>query len=183
MGPVFGYSAATIAILLVAFWNRRRLKLVTYEVLRYSQNTWRYLQYKQIVVQHEYLGPWTAAEILLHILYLSANLIGVFYPPVSVLGLTTRSGAAAFVNISLLYCSPNVDLLSEIFGVTPKTWRQMHRAVAWMGGGLVALHFICALSQGSFGKSGRANHIGSVLVSVAPVHWSHLTVARDPRLY
>lgn len=183
MEPLFGYFAAGIASILVVFWNRRRLKLLSYHALRYIWNTWKYLLYKQIVRRHRYLGPWTAAGILLHIVYFSANGVGVLYPPLSGSALTTRSGVAALINISFLACSPNVDFLSEIFGVTPKTWRQLHRAVAWMVGPLVTLHFICALRQHSFGQLARASRIGSILVSVALRTEFRLTVSRDLRLY
>ncbi|EED22731.1 conserved hypothetical protein [Talaromyces stipitatus ATCC 10500] len=166
MEPFVGYLVASILCLcvvaLIAFRNRNRLMPVAYQILRILQNTWKYLLYTNIVGRHRYLGPWTVAEVLLHLLYISANVLGVVYPPISVRGLTSRAGAVALVNIGFLCCSLNVDFVAEIFGLTPMKWRHLHRAVAWMTGTLTTVHVISAVHQGST-QLGRASYVGSIL--------------------
>lgn len=124
----------------------------------------KYLTYSYLVDRHRLLGPWTPAEVLVYLSYISTNLFCIFYLKVSGADVSRRAGLLSVINMTFLYSSPNLSILADCLGITVRTCRRMHHAAGWMTGALVSIHIGCGMVRGPKYSLRITGNIGSVIV-------------------
>lgn len=105
----------------------------------------KYLIYPYFLGRSQFIGPWTRAGVLLHVVYLATNLFCLFFGAASDSHVGRRAGELSLVNITFLFLAPYLSLLADILGVSIRTCRKIHRSTAWMSVLLLTIHIVIAI--------------------------------------
>ncbi|KAE8372668.1 hypothetical protein BDV26DRAFT_301603 [Aspergillus bertholletiae] len=125
------------------------LRLVPYLARLGESISWfyrRYLTNVNIISRHRLIGPFSWADLGFSIIYISLNIIFVFYPNGPNLVKGRRCGILALSNMVTLYASPGVSVLADLLGIRLRTWRRLHRAAGLMICALTGFHIIFNLT-------------------------------------
>ncbi|CAG8421916.1 unnamed protein product [Penicillium salamii] len=107
----------------------------------------RHLAYPYVLGRHSLLGPWTRAGVSLHLIYLAINLLLLFFNHISMAAAGRRAGTLSLLNMIFLLASWHLSNLADIFGISLRIYRRMHRAAGWMVVALALFH-VFAMLQG-----------------------------------
>lgn len=108
---------------------------------------YQHLAYPYVLRRHSRLGPWTRAGVSLHLIYLAVNLLLLFFNHISMAATGRRAGTLSLLNMIFLLASWHLSNLADIFGISLRIYRRMHRAAGWMVVALVLFH-VFAMLQG-----------------------------------
>lgn len=109
------------------------------------------LCYCYVVNRHAILGPWSAASILVHLLYVLVNLVCMFYGPASISEAGTRAGTLSLINMAPVFLSTHLSFLADLFGVSLKTYTRIHRSCGIVAANLLFVHgLLSVIERGSF---------------------------------
>ena len=105
----------------------------------------KYLIYSFIVRRHRPLGPWTSADVLLQLLYISLNVFGVTFRVTSFNEVEDRAGTLSIINMAPLFFGLHLSFLADLLGLSLSSYRRIHRSAGIMSFALVALHLFVAV--------------------------------------
>lgn len=128
----------------------------------------RYLTYPYYIYRHRFIGPWTRADIIIHLVYIAANSFClVFQPPVpTIMQAGLRAGNLSLINLIPLFLGPHISFLADIFGVSLTAFRAVHRSAGLMSCAMVIFHAVAmVLSPRMFILRG-VKKISAVVVSL-----------------
>lgn len=131
----------------------------------------RNLGYRYVVGRHRVVGPWTAASMLFHCIYVSANLACLLYPPVSTSKVSSRASILSLINLAPVFLSTHLSFLAAVFGVSLKTYQRIHRSTGIMATSLLLVHGLISMIHDSFSFDNWCNRYGSMvlcLISCSP---------------
>ncbi|KFY21433.1 hypothetical protein V493_07417 [Pseudogymnoascus sp. VKM F-4281 (FW-2241)] len=141
----------------------------------------RYLTYPYYIHRHQFLGPWTRADIIIYLVYIAANsLCLVFQRPVpTIMQAGLRAGNLSLINLIPLFLGPHISFLADIFGVPLTAFRAVHRSAGLMSCAMVIFHaVVMVLSPTRFVLRGvkkiSAVVGGSSIVLIALLSWNPL---------
>lgn len=128
--------------------------------------TSKHLTYPYLLHRHRLIGPWSRAEVLIQVAYVTANFFCLSFKVLDVAKAGTRAGTLSLVNMIPLFAGPSLSFLADRLGVPLKVYRCAHRSAGYMTFLLVLIHVLLAVSQqGSF-PVGQPQHLFAVIVSL-----------------
>ena len=136
-------SGVFAAFFLLAF-HPYFLQFVKYVVLLLS----KVLTYPQILRRHSSLGPWTPAGLIVHTAYITANVYCLEFWKLTATNVGLRAANLALINLMPLFLGIHLSFLADLFGVSLKTFRMVHRSGGMMSFALVLLHVLVVAARG-----------------------------------
>jgi hypothetical protein len=105
------------------------------------------LTYPYLIQRHRFLGPWSRAGVLVHLIYIAVNgfCLGYGLPPVSIAGV--RAGTLSLANLIPLFSGLHLSFLADLLGVSLSTYRLIHRSMAFMSFGLALFHVLVGIAS------------------------------------
>ncbi|KAL4767993.1 hypothetical protein BDW60DRAFT_226019 [Aspergillus nidulans var. acristatus] len=97
--------------------------------------------YPYFIRRRRLVGPWTWANLVCHMLYLSGNLVALAFQTSSLGQLGLRAGKLSLINMTVLFAGSMLGFL----GMSLHACRCIHRAAAWMSGSMLTCHVIVAV--------------------------------------
>lgn len=91
----------------------------------------KHLTYPFLVRRRRLLGPWSRADVLLQVTYLTINIFCLTFRVSSVKEVGARAGTLALINMAPLFFGFHLSFLADILGISLSNIRRMHRM---MGG-------------------------------------------------
>ncbi|EHK19872.1 uncharacterized protein TRIVIDRAFT_134811, partial [Trichoderma virens Gv29-8] len=102
-----------------------------------------------LVNRYALIGPITVASAFFHVVYIGGNVISLAYGVDSITQAASRAGTLSLINMMPLYLTTHLSFLSDLFGVSLPTYRQLHRLCGLMAMGHVIFHGGVALTHHS----------------------------------
>lgn len=110
----------------------------------------RHLILPFVVHRNRLCGPWSRASVLLHAIYVAVNVFLVLFRIKSFIDAGRRAGELALVNLIFPLSATHLSFLADLFGITWRTCRRIHRAAGWMTTALLAFHVVAAVQARQF---------------------------------
>ncbi len=131
--------------------------------------TSQHLTYPYFLSRHRLFGPWTRADVLIHLIYVTANVFCLSFRASTVSQAGLRAGILSLINAVPLFAGPHLSFLADVLGVSVITYRHFHRSAGLMSFCLVLFHVLVAVvGRGSFSIS-TSKPLFGVIVSSRPV--------------
>ena len=92
----------------------------------------KHLTYPLLIRRRRLLGPWSGADVLLQVIYLTINILCLTFRVSSVKEVGTRAGTLALINIAPLFFGFHLSFLADILGISLSNFRRIHRMMGWM---------------------------------------------------
>ncbi|KAF2267286.1 hypothetical protein CC78DRAFT_551974 [Lojkania enalia] len=93
----------------------------------------KYLIYNNILYRHQYFGPWSSADVLVHFVYITEA------------GL--RAGTLSVTNLIPLFGGPHLSTIADLLGLTLNTVKKMHRPAGVTATLLALFHSISIITS------------------------------------
>lgn len=105
----------------------------------------KHLIYPQIIHRHRYFGPWSRADVIIQLVYITVNTFCVVFrvPDVSMAGL--RAANLSLINMVPNFAGSHLSFLADILGVPLSTYQQIHRSSGIMSVLLLLFHVLTIL--------------------------------------
>lgn len=162
MEITIGYAIAASGILLVlALINLLPLlpQLISF-ARPFFRRVSRYLIFRYLIGRHRFLGPWTFADVIIQLIYISINsfCLGFRVPSIAAAGI--RAGNLSLLTLIPLFLGPHLSFLADAIGVSLSTFRHIHHSAGLMSLGLVLFHtLIIFTSQTAFALRGNEKYL------------------------
>lgn len=167
---VYAIAAGSV-FLIVIFVNLRPYITQCLEIL--SLMTSKYLVYPQIIHRHRYLGPWSLADVLLHLIYITVNVLCVSFKASSIWIAGLRAANLSLINIIPLFAGPHLSFIADLLGVYLSTFQRLHRVTGIMSSALLVFHVLTVVAtQHSFPLRVLENMWGLI---VSSLHFLYVT--------
>lgn len=165
MEVIYIYVIAVGGIFTILFLLTLRphlVQFIDYLVLWKS----KYLTYPQILRRHLLLGPWSPAGFVVHAAYIAVNVSCLEFWKLTTTEAGLRAANLALINMMPLLLGTHLSFLADLFGVSLKTFRIMHRSAGLMSFVLMLLHVLIRVaSRVSFSLSVPENLYGLIVRS------------------
>lgn len=92
----------------------------------------KYLSYPYLLACHRLIGSWSCANVLLHLLYIAIILFCFFFGTSSASEIGHRAGELSLSGMMFLFLSLQLNIISDILGVSLNLPRRIHGSAAWM---------------------------------------------------
>lgn len=103
-----------------------------------------------VIRRHRFLGPWTGADMLLHLSYAAINVFLVSFRITSLTGAGRRAGELALVNLVFPLSTIHLAYLADLLGIKWNSCRKIHRATSWMAVALLSFHIVTVVHGQGF---------------------------------
>ena len=131
---VGGIASAFILLALMSslapFWAYIRLQMT------------KHLVYPYILNRHALIGPWSAADVLLQVVYLTVNLFCISFRVANLSQAGLRAGTLSLINLCPLFSGPHLDFVADLLGLSLKGYRRVHRSAAFVAFALAIFHVL-----------------------------------------
>jgi hypothetical protein len=132
-----------------------------------------YLKYAYLVRRHQFLGPWTFADILVQVIYIASNSFCLGFRVSDIAKSGLRAGNLSLINMVTLFLGPHLSFLADILGISLSTFRLIHRSAGMMSCSLVLFHVLAMLvSSRAFPLRGIANISAAVVTTLITIMFS-----------
>ncbi|KAK3933675.1 hypothetical protein QBC46DRAFT_275313 [Diplogelasinospora grovesii] len=108
----------------------------------------RNFTYTFLLSRYRWIGPWTAAAVVLQSAYIIANFFCVLFRVSSLLEAAIRAGRLSLINAMPLFLSPHLSFLADLFGMPIRTFRKIHGSSGAMSSGLLLFHVVVMMLLG-----------------------------------
>jgi hypothetical protein len=142
----------------------------------------KYLTYPFIVRRHRPLGPWTPADVLLQLLYISLNVFCVTFRVTSFNEVGDRAGTLSIINMVPLFFGLHLSFLADLLGLSLSSYRRIHRSAGIMSFALVALHLFAAVHNDPTYSLREPQNVYLIIVSYTVVS-ADTSLTRADRVY
>ncbi len=92
----------------------------------------KHLTYPFLVRRRRLLGPWSRADVLLQVMYLTINIFCLTFRVSSVKEVGARAGILVMINMAPLFFGFHLSFLADILGISLSNFRRIHRMMGWM---------------------------------------------------
>ena len=131
---VGGIASAFLLLALMSslapFWAYIRLQMT------------KHLVYPYILNRHALIGPWSAADVLLQVVYLTVNLFCISFRVANISQAGLRAGTLSLINLCPLFSGPHLDFVADLLGLSLKGYRRVHRSAAFVAFALAIFHVL-----------------------------------------
>ena len=139
------YAIATMgffaALLLIRFGVILQQSLSRYNLLYFKD-----FLFALLVRRHRFFGPWTRVQAISVVLYTIANVAGLAVGTTNVKDAGDRAGVLSLINIIPCYFGLHLGFVSDLLGLSLRTYRQFHASAGSMSFVLGLLHVIINLA-------------------------------------
>lgn len=104
----------------------------------------KHLTFPYVLSRHALLGPWSAADVLLQMVYLTVNVFFLSFRVTDMSQAGVRAGTLSLINMAPLFGGLHHDFLADLFGSSLKTCQRVHRSAGFAAFACAALHVIIA---------------------------------------
>ncbi|KAI5465190.1 hypothetical protein BGZ63DRAFT_379568 [Mariannaea sp. PMI_226] len=133
------FCAASLVIFMVAHLGPHLRHLAVYVWVCLLRN----LCYRYAIRRHTWIGPYTILSVLVHIIYVSGNVICLCYNGRSVsFTFASRAAVLSLINLGPVFLAIHLGFLADFFGVSLTTYRQVHRTCSLVSASLLFTHVI-----------------------------------------
>lgn len=105
----------------------------------------QHLVYPTIVGRHQYAGPWSRAELLLTLLFLTLNGFCMGFKISSLTEAGIRAAKLCLINLIPLLGNPQTAFLANVLGISRTSCHQAHVVGGLMSGVMLVVHVIIAI--------------------------------------
>ena len=148
MDPTHVYAIATSGTALFVFLKNLLPYLGRLKVyLEYLGTI--YLKYPYLLNRHALVGPWTVRNALLLGCYLMINIFCVVFRA-DLVESGHRAGRLALINLGPLYSGFHLAFLADIFGLTLKACKAVHKTAGLIAFLLAAAHVLIEAATATF---------------------------------
>jgi hypothetical protein len=113
--------------------------------------TSKHLTYPYLIYRHRFLGPWSPADGLVQLIYLTANVFCFSFRVATISEVGLRAGTLSLINMIPLFAGPHLSFLADLLGVSLRTYRQVHRSAGLMSFALILFNvLVVVFSRASF---------------------------------
>ncbi len=102
----------------------------------------KHLLYPHVLRRHRFFGPWTRAQVLLHLLYLAVNIFCSIFGVFSVKELGNRTGILSLINMIPSYFGHHLSFVSDMLGLSIHNYRRIHASTGAMSVCLGLFHAV-----------------------------------------
>jgi hypothetical protein len=100
----------------------------------------QYLVFPQLLRRNRFVGPWSPADVLLQICYVTANAFCLGFRAESFGEAGVRAARLSLINMVPAFAGPHLSFLADVLGVSLRTFRRIHRSAGVVSVLLLALH-------------------------------------------
>jgi hypothetical protein len=100
----------------------------------------QHLVFPQLLRRSRYLGPWSPADVLVHVCYVAANSCCVGFRAASLSEAGLRAARLSLINMAPAFAGPHLSFLADVLGVSLGTFRRIHRSAGSVSVLLLAFH-------------------------------------------
>ena len=104
----------------------------------------KHVTYPLLVRRHRLLGPWSRADVLVQVLYLTINVFCITFRVTAIEEIGVRAGTLALTNMAPLFFGFHFSFLADILGISVSNYRRIHRMTGWMSCLLVLVEALVA---------------------------------------
>ena len=104
----------------------------------------KHLIFPYVLSRHALVGPWSAADVLLQMVYLTANIFCLSFRVTDMSQAGVRAGTLSLINMGPLFGGLHHDFLAGLFGFSLKTCQGVHRSAGFAAFAVAAFHVIIA---------------------------------------
>jgi hypothetical protein len=159
VGSLLGLLLVLQALSFISPWTTALARVVA-----------RHFSYPYFLRRHRLFGPWTRAGLILHILYVSLNILLFLFRTTSVAAAGNRAGTLALINLIFLVSTPHLSFLSDLLGISLRLCHRIHRAMGWTVAALLLFHVCTVLfSKRATFSLQQANDLFTLIVSFLPL--------------
>lgn len=128
----------------------------------------RHLRYSYVLDRHQFLGPWTRAQVLIQLVYIALNVLCLVFRDIfhvlTIADAGQRAGTMALINMIPLFAGLHLTALSDALGTRLATVRLLHRSASLMASALALFHIlICYSAVASFDVNTPGNLFATVV--------------------
>lgn len=138
-------------------------------VLTFSQKLktliFAHLIYPFAVRRFRFIGPWSRANLMLRIAFVSVNIFCSTFRVHSLPGLGTRAANLAIANMVPLFFGPHLGFLASLLGTSLDTFHQIHGSFAQASVALGTVHTVINVIGKSF-SSENPDQLYGLIVSL-----------------
>ena len=133
--------------------------------------TSKYLTYPYLIHRHRFLGPWSPADGLVQLVYLTGNIFCFSFRVSTISEAGLRAGTLSLINTIPLFAGPHLGFLADLLGVSLRTYRHVHRSAGLMSFALILFHvLVVVFSRASFPLDLPQNRSGLIVrLHIPPV--------------
>jgi hypothetical protein len=148
------------------FWNLFvSTRFMTYLSVQIS----RRVSHIYVIDRHGLMGPWSAAGVLLQMVYLTMNLFCLCYRVDSLSNAGRRAGTLSLINLGPLLGGFHLDFLASLSGLSLKTIHRIHRSASFTAFSLAAFHVLTAAATENSAFRNETLHPFVIIVRAFPV--------------
>ena len=157
------YASATAGLFGALIFIKARPHV---ESFLYILSIWgsRYLIYPKLIHRHQYLGPWSIADVLVYMFYLAINAlcIGIKVPDFESAGL--RAANLSLINMIPVLAGHHFGFLADLLGIPLSLYQRLHRAGGIMSFFLLLFHVLAVITtKTAFPLSVKENMWGLIV--------------------
>ena len=109
-----------------------------YTCVRVSQH----LTYTYVLGRHGLLGPWSVFDVLIQVIYLTANIFCLSFRAANVSEAGLRAATLSLINLIPLFSGPHLAFLADLLGMSWDTCRSVHRSSGFVSLALAVFHIV-----------------------------------------
>lgn len=125
----------------------------------------KHLTYPFLVRRRRLLGPWSRADVLLQVIYLTINIFCLTFRVSSAKEVGARAGTLAIINMAPLFFGFHLSFLADILGISLSDFRRIHRMMGWMSLLLGLVHALVVVHGDPSFLRDMPNNLYAVIVS------------------
>ena len=139
MEPTEAYSFGLGALSLVfMFINFRPYFTRILEIGHVWTSEW--LIFPQLLDRHPLVGPWSALDVAVQVVYTGANLFCIWFQATSAGVRGLRAAKLSLINMVPLLAGPHLSFLADLLGIPLRTFRNFHGSAGCMSFVLLCFH-------------------------------------------
>jgi hypothetical protein len=102
--------------------------------------TLRYLVFPQLLRRNRFVGPWSPADVLLQICYVTANAFCLSFRAESFGEAGVRAARLSLISMVPAFAGPHLSFLADVLGVSLRAFQRIHRSAGVVSVLLLAFH-------------------------------------------
>jgi hypothetical protein len=133
-------AGGTFSILLL-------INLLPYIKPSVTHFTSKHLTYLCLLHRHRLSGPWSRADVLVQLIYLTVNVFCLSFRVSDFSKAGLRAGTLSLVNMIPLFAGPHLGFLADMLGVPLKVYRLAHHSAGLMSFLLMPVHVLSVVAR------------------------------------
>lgn len=113
----------------------------------YSVLLIKHFLYPHVLRRHRFFGPYTRAQVLLHLLYRAVNIFCSIFGVSSIKELGTRTGTLSLINMIPSYFGCHLSFASDMLGLSIINYRRIRASTGAMSVFLGLFHAVVSVAN------------------------------------